>query len=158
MVVSFVLCRYVYLKLKPSYKKVRPQVFASTVFVLLQRRTNPNPLLCALLPPVGLKYFFNTIDVFKRSILEKRKKRHIKKAQFTCKTFLNSPYSLCNSVSNEIIFSPHHPSLRFKRCETYLPVQFGLKPGFLFQRYLGFSRYKTDKMLYLALFTWSREG
>ena len=64
---------------------MRPQVFASTVFVLLQRRTQ-SITLCPP-PPVGLKCFFNTIDVFKRSIIEKRKKRHIKTAQFARKIF-----------------------------------------------------------------------
>ena len=128
---------------------MRPQVFASTVFVLLQRRTKRNPLLCAPPPPppVGLKCFFNTIDVFTR-YLKKGKSDTLKTHSLLVKHFCNSPYFLCNSVSNEIIFSPPHPSLRFKRCETYLPVQFGLKSGFLFQRYLGFSRYKAGKMLY----------
>ena len=84
---------------------MRPQVFASTVFVLLQRRAKPNPLLCAPLPPVGLKCFFNTIDVFTR-YLKRGKSDTLKTHSLLVKHFCNSPYSLCNSASYEIIFSP----------------------------------------------------
>ena len=108
---------------------MRPQVFASTVFVLLQRKTNPNHYFVPPLPPVGLKCFFNTIDVFTR-YLKRGKSDTLKRHSLLVKHFCNSSYSLRNSVSNEIIFSSPHPSLRFKRCETYLPVQFRLKSGF----------------------------
>ena len=59
---------------------MRPKVFDSTVFPLLQRRTKPNPLARRV------KMFFK-IPLGFYKILEKTKERYIERAQFTCKTF-----------------------------------------------------------------------
>ena len=103
---------------------MKSKVFASTFLPLLQRRTSPNPLLCAPPhppPPIGLKYFFNSIDVFTK-YLKSPKSDTRKRHSLLVKHFCNSPHSI--AISAQLSFARNHfqpspPSLRFKSCETY---------------------------------------